>query len=72
MDPAIVSGLIVAEQVVSATVETRAVVTYGLGYNPHNPSPQPSFERTTLSQESEPGKLAGDEIHIVSLPLKKA
>ena len=91
MDPATASGLLVAEQVVSTTIEGGALAAYGLAQ-----STQPltaTFTRISsdafllrtnhsitvvngqayiFGGEEEPGKLAGDEVHIVSLPLKKA
>ena len=91
MDPATVSGLVAAEQVVSTTVEGGAIAAYGLAQ-----STQPlSATFTRVSSEAflprsnqslnvvsgqayifggevEEGELAGDEVHIVSLPLKKA
>jgi hypothetical protein len=91
MDPATVSGLVVAEQVVSTTVETGAVAAYGLAQSTQPLSatftrvsseaflPRTNHSLTVVSGqayifggETEPGKLAGDEVHIISLPLKKA
>ncbi|KAL2037081.1 hypothetical protein N7G274_010208 [Stereocaulon virgatum] len=91
MDPATVSGLVVAEQVVSTTVETGAVAAYGLAQSTQPLSatftrvsseaflPRTNHSLTVVAGqayifggETEPGKLAGDEVHIVSLPLKKA
>ena len=91
MDPATVSGLVAAEQVVSTTIEGGAVAAYGLA-QPTQPLsatftrvsseaflPRSHHSLTIVSGqaylfggETEEGKLAGDEVHIVSLPLKKA
>lgn len=91
MDPATVSGLVVAEQVISTTVETGAVAAYGLAQSTQPLSatftrvsseaflPRSNHTLTVVSGqayifggETEEGQLAGDEVHIVSLPLKKA
>ncbi|KAL6716129.1 Ectoderm-neural cortex protein 1 [Lecanora helva] len=91
MDPATVSGLVAAEQVVSTTVEGGAVAAYGLAQSTQPLSatftrvsseaflPRTKHTLTVVSGqayifggEAEDGKLTGDEIHIVSLPLKKA
>ena len=93
MDPATVSGLVVAEQVVSTTVEGGAVAAYGLAQSTQPLSatftrvsseaflPRSNHSLTVVSgqayifggrTEDGEGKLAGDEVHIVSLPLKKA
>ncbi|MCJ1279433.1 hypothetical protein MMC21_007257 [Puttea exsequens] len=91
MDPATVTGLVAAEQVVSTTVEGSAVAAYGLS-QPTQPLsatitrvssdaflPRLNHSVTVVSGsayifggETSPGQLAGDEVHIVSLPLKKA
>ncbi|MCJ1455186.1 hypothetical protein MMC28_005540 [Mycoblastus sanguinarius] len=91
MDPATVSGLIVAEQVVSTTVEGGAVAAIGLAQSTQPLSasfirvsseaflPRTNHSLTVIAGrayifggETEPGNLAGDEVHIVALPLKKA
>lgn len=91
MDPATVTGLIAAEQVVSTTVEAGGIAAIGLAQSTQPLSatftrvsseaflPRSNHTLTVISGqayifggESEPGKLAGDEVHIVSLPLKKA
>ena len=91
MDPATASGLLVAEQVVSTTLEGGALAAYGLAQSTQpltatytRISSDAFLPRTNHSitvvygqayifgGEEEPGKLAGDEVHIVSLPLKKA
>ena len=91
MDPATVSGLVVAEQVVSTTVEGGAVAAYGLAQSTQPLSatftrvsseaflPRSNHSLTVVSGrayvfggETETGELAGDEVHIVRLPLKKA
>ena len=91
MDPATVSGLVAAEQVVSTTVEGGAVAAYGLAQSTQPLSatftrvssdaflPRSKHSLTVVSGqayifggETEIGKLASDEVHIVSLPLKKA
>ena len=91
MDPATVSGLVAAEQVVSTTVEGGAVAAYGLAQSTQPLSatftrvsseaflPRTKHTLTVVSGQAfifggeiEDGKLAGDEVHIVSLPLKKA
>ncbi|CAF9938272.1 hypothetical protein IMSHALPRED_000740 [Imshaugia aleurites] len=90
MDPATVSGLVVAEQVVSTTVEGGAIAAYGLAQSTQPLSatfkrisspaflPRSNHSLTVLAGrayifggEDENGKLAGDEVHIVTLPLKK-
>lgn len=91
MDPATVSGLVAAEQVVSTTVEGGAVAAYGLAQSTQPLSatftrvsseaflPRSNHSLTVVSGqayifggENEATELAGDEVHIVSLPLKKA
>ena len=91
MDPATASGLIVAEQVVSTTVEGGALAAYGLAQSTQPLTatftrissdaflPRTNHSITVVNGqayifggEEKPGKLAGDEVHIVSLPLKKA
>jgi len=91
MDPATVTGLVAAEQVVSTTVEGGAVAAYGLAQATQPLSaiftrvsseaflPRSNHSLTVVSGQAyifggktEAGKLAGDEVHIVSLPLKKA
>lgn len=91
MDPATVTGLVVAEQVVSTTVEAGAVAAIGLAQSTQPLSaafirvsseaflPRSNHSLTVVAGrayifggEVEPGELAGDEVHIVSLPLKKA
>lgn len=90
MDPATVTGLVAAEQVVSTTVEGGAVAAYGLA-QPTQPL-SATFKRISspaflprshhslvvvdgrayiFGGEEENGKLAGDEVHIVTLPLRK-
>ena len=91
MDPATASGLIVAEQVISTTVEGGALAAYGLAQSTQPLTatftrissdaflPRTNHSITVVNGqayifggEEKPGKLAGDEVHIVSLPLKKA
>lgn len=91
MDPATVTGLVAAEQVVSTTVEAGGIAAIGLAQSTQPLSatftrvsseaflPRFNHSLTVVSGqayvfggESEPGILAGDEVHIVSLPLKKA
>ena len=91
MDPATASGLLVAEQVVSTTLEGGALAAYGLAQSTQPLTatftrissdaflPRTSHSITVVNGqayifggEEEAGKLAGDEVHIVSLPLKKA
>ena len=91
MDPATVTGLVAAEQVVSTTVETGAVAAYGLAQSTQPLSssftrvsseaflPRSNHSLTVVAGqafifggETEDGKLAGDEVHIVTLPLKNA
>ena len=91
MDPATASGLLVAEQVVSTTLEGGALAAYGLAQSTQPLTatftrissdaflPRTNHSITVVNGqayifggEEEPGKLAGDEVHIVSLPLKKA
>lgn len=90
MDPATVTGLVVAEQVLSTTVEGGAIAAYGLAQSTQPLSatfkrisspaflPRSNHSLTVLAGrayifggEDEDGKLAGDEVHIVTLPLKK-
>ena len=91
MDPATISGLVAAEQVVSTTVEGGAVAAYGLA-QPTQPLsatftrvsdeaflPRTKHSLTVISGQAyifgglnEAGELTSDEVHIVSLPLKKA
>jgi hypothetical protein len=91
MDPATVTGLVAAEQVVSTTVEAGGVAAIGLAQSTQPLSatltrvsseaflPRSKHSLTVVSGQAyifggeyERGKLAGDEVHIVSLPLKKA
>ncbi|KAK4695074.1 hypothetical protein P7C71_g2605, partial [Lecanoromycetidae sp. Uapishka_2] len=91
MDPATVTGLVAAEQVVSTTVEAGGIAAIGLAQSTQPLSatfirvsseaflPRFNHSLTVVSGQAyifggelEPGKLAGDEVHIVSLPLKKA
>lgn len=90
MDPATVTGLVAAEQVVSTTVEGGAIAAYGLAQSTQplgarftrvsSPAflPRSNHSLTVVAGrayifggEDENGKLAGDEVHIVTLPLKK-
>jgi len=91
MDPATVTGLVAAEQVVSTTLEAGAVGAYGLAQSTqplsatfirvsseaflprsHHSGTVVSGQAYIFGGETEAGRLAGDEVHIVSLPLKKA
>ncbi|KAM0796860.1 hypothetical protein BDR22DRAFT_975765 [Usnea florida] len=90
MDPATVTGLVVAEQVVSTTVEGGAIAAYGLAQSTQpltatfkrisSPAflPRSNHSLTVVGGrafifggEDETGSVAGDEVHIVTLPLKK-
>jgi len=91
MDPATITGLVAAEQVVSTTVEAGGIAAIGLAQSTQPLSatltrvsseaflPRFKHSLTVVSGqayifggESEPGNLAGDEVHIACLPLKKA
>ncbi|KAL9132580.1 MAG: hypothetical protein Q9175_006246 [Cornicularia normoerica] len=90
MDPATVTGLVAAEQVLSTTVEGGAIAAYGLAQSTQplsatfkrisSPAFLPRFNHSLtvvagrayiFGGEDESGKLAGDEVHIVTLPLKR-
>ena len=90
MDPATVTGLVAAEQVLSTTVEGGAIAAYGLAQSTQpltatfkrisSPAflPRSNHSLTVLAGrayifggEDEDGNLAGDEVHIITLPLKK-